>query len=136
MVVSTIEESTPTRQAFQFLRALAVLASLAVGVDKRFHFLADWDRTIAPQLAGHLPVAIHPFTLVVGALEIVLAGLFVARPRAGGIVLALAQVVVIVDLVMARAPAAVVLVYVLIAVQVLAVSRLATAFAHVTELPG
>lgn len=136
VVVSTIEEATPTRHAYHLLRALSVLAALAVGVDKRLHFLADWDVTVTRQIVPFLPVAIHPFVLGIGALEIVLGALFLARPRAGGIVLALLQLAIVVDLVMARGPAAVILVYVLLAAMVFAVSRLATAYAHVTELPG
>ena len=61
---------------------------LLAGLDKFTHVLTDWDRYLAPVVAGMLPVSGHTFMLFVGLVEIAAAVLVAARPRIGAYVVA------------------------------------------------
>ena len=89
---------SPSYQAYQILHVAFVIAPVVAGLDKFFHLLVDWDKYASPLLASIVPV--HPFMMVVGAVEIV-AGLLVAlRPRIGAWVVAAWLAGIIVNLVL------------------------------------
>lgn len=48
----------------------------------------NWDRYLAPRIAGLLPVSSHTFMLAVGVIEIVAAVLVAVKPSIGGYVVA------------------------------------------------
>jgi hypothetical protein len=75
-------------QAYLILYLAFIIAPIAAGADKFFHFLVNWDQYLAPAIAAFLPVSGHTFMLAVGAVEIV-AGLIVAvKPSIGGFIVA------------------------------------------------
>ena len=75
-------------QAYQILHVGFTVAPILAGADKFVHLLADWDRYLAPWIAGLSPIGGHNLMLVVGVVEIV-AGLVVwFRPRFGGYLVA------------------------------------------------
>ena len=138
VVVSTIEESVPTRQAFHILHAMLSIAVVALGVDKFFHLLADWDACVAPQVANAIAASMSPhrFMLIAGIVEIALGVLAAVKPRAGGAVLSMWLVATVVNVALSRHHLDIVLIGLLLAAMAFAVSRLATAYARVTNLPG
>jgi hypothetical protein len=67
----------PVREAYRILQAGYVAGPIVAGIDKFTNVLTDWDKYLAPPIAGLLPVAPSTFMLVVGLVEVV-AGLLVA----------------------------------------------------------
>jgi uncharacterized membrane protein YphA (DoxX/SURF4 family) len=81
-----IRTHSPSYQAYQILHLAFVVAPIAAGVDKFFHFLVNWDQYLSPLVTRALPISGHTFMLGVGLIEIV-AGLLVAfMPTIGGLV--------------------------------------------------
>jgi uncharacterized membrane protein HdeD (DUF308 family) len=79
----------PTYQAYLLLHIGFAALPVIAGIDKFFHWLANWDQYLAPLATEVLPVSGHTFMLAVGVIEIA-AGLLVAfRPRIGAYVVAL-----------------------------------------------
>src|SRR5574341_165653 len=81
----------PGYQAYMILYAGFIALPILAGADKFFQVLVDWDRYLAPVLAGLLPSSVtpHMFMLAVGVIEM-LAGLVVAlKPSVGAYLVAL-----------------------------------------------
>ena len=79
--VSPIESVRPAYQAYQILRLAFTIAPIAMGLDKFFHLLVNWDQYL-PAVVNDMSGGYGPqLMLVVGVIEIV-AGLGVwFRPR-------------------------------------------------------
>jgi hypothetical protein len=85
-------------QAYQLLHFGFTVAPIVAGADKFLHLMVNWDQYLAPVVARHLPIhtfgstlpiGVHRFMLILGAIEII-AGLIVAfKPRIGGYIVAL-----------------------------------------------
>jgi hypothetical protein len=88
MAQTIVATSRPAFQAYQILHVGFIVAPLLAGLDKFMHFLTDWDRYLAPVVAGLLPVSGHTFMLLVGIVEMSAAVLVAARPRIGAYVVA------------------------------------------------
>lgn len=88
MAQTALTNSRPAYQAYQILYVGFIVAPFAAGLDKFTHFLTDWDRYLAPVIAGLLPVSDHTFMLLVGIVEMAAAVLVAARPRIGAYVVA------------------------------------------------
>ena len=79
----------PAYQAFLILRSAFTIAPIFFGLDKFFSVMTNWDRYLAPSIAGLSPFTVHQTMYVVGAIEIV-AGVVVALvPRLGAPIVAL-----------------------------------------------
>jgi len=77
-----------------------VVAPIVAGADKFFHFLANWDVYLAPQVDRMLNGHGHEFMLAVGAIEII-AGIGVAiKPKFFAYVVAAWLVGIIANLLM------------------------------------
>ncbi len=88
----------PAFQAFYILRSAFTLAPIVVGADKFSDVLVNWDRYLAPSIAGLSPFGVHETMYLVGVVEI-LAGLLVAAlPRLGAPVVSLWLLGIIVNL--------------------------------------
>lgn len=88
----------PAYQAFLVLRGAFTIAPILFGADKFFHLMVNWDRYLAPSIAGLSPLGVHQTMYVVGAVEIV-AGLVVATvPRLGAPIVSLWLLGIIVNL--------------------------------------
>lgn len=88
-VSRTTLTANPTYQAYEVLHIGFAVLPIVAGVDKFFHFLANWDMYLAPFVTRTLHIEAHPFMLIVGVIE-VLAGILVACwPRLGGYVVML-----------------------------------------------
>lgn len=75
------DERALAYQAFRVLHLAFTVAPIVAGLDKFAHLLTDWDRYLAPVIAGLSPIGAHGFMSVVGVVEVV-AGIGVAlRPR-------------------------------------------------------
>jgi hypothetical protein len=88
----------PARQAFLVLRTAFTLAPILFGADKFADLLVNWDRYLAPWIAGLSPLTVHETMYVVGGVEIV-AGLAVGlAPRLGAPIVSLWLLGIIVNL--------------------------------------
>jgi hypothetical protein len=75
-------------QAYAILHLGFTVAPIVAGADKFLGLLVDWDKYLAPWIAGFSPIGGHNLMLMVGVVEIV-AGLIVwFRPRFGGYLVA------------------------------------------------
>jgi uncharacterized membrane protein YphA (DoxX/SURF4 family) len=73
--------NSPAYQAYRILQVGFVVAPIAAGIDKFFHFLVNWDGYLAPQVDRLLNGHGHEFMLAVGVIEII-AGIGVAiKPK-------------------------------------------------------
>ena len=73
--------SSPAYQASWILHFGLVVAPILAGLDKFFHLLVNWDRSLSGVVARMSPVPPHTLMLVVGVIEIV-AGISLAiKPR-------------------------------------------------------
>jgi len=73
----------PTFQAFVILRSAFTLAPILFGADKFAHLLVNWDRYLAPAIAGLSPFSVHVTMDVVGVVEIVAGVVVAVVPRYG-----------------------------------------------------
>lgn len=97
---TAVQVRSPSYQAYQILHTAFVVAPIAAGADKFFHFLVNWDIYCAPAIPHMIGLSVHTFMLMVGVVEIV-AGLLVAvAPRIGGWVVAAWLAGIIVNLLM------------------------------------
>jgi hypothetical protein len=88
MAQTVLTTSRPAYQAYQVLYIGFIVAPFVAGADKFTHFLTNWDRYLAPEIAGVLPVSGQTFMLIVGIVEMAAAVLVAARPRIGAYVVA------------------------------------------------
>ena len=90
----------PTYQAYRVLQFGFVVAPIVAGFDKFFHFLANWDMYLAPQVEQMLGGHGHEFMLAVGVIEVI-AGIGVAvKPKIFAYVVAAWLVGIIANLLM------------------------------------
>ena len=88
----------PARQAYVILRTAFTVAPILFGADKFAQLLVDWDRYLAPSIAGLSPFGVHQTMYLVGVVEIV-AGIVVAVvPRIGAPIVSLWLLGIIVNL--------------------------------------
>ena len=88
MAQMIVTKTRPAYQAYQILYLGFIVAPLVAGLDKFTHFLTDWDKYLAPVVAGLLPFSTHTFMLFVGIVEIGAAALVALRPQIGAYVVA------------------------------------------------
>ena len=88
MAQMIVTRTRPAYQAYQLLYLGFIVAPLVAGLDKFAHVLTDWDKYLAPIVAGFLPFSAHTFMLFVGIVEIGAAVLVAVRPRIGAYVVA------------------------------------------------
>ena len=88
MAQMIVTKTRPAYQAYQLLYLGFIVAPLVAGLDKFTHLLTDWDRYLAPLVAGLLPFTAHTFMLFVGIVEIGAAALVALRPQIGAYVVA------------------------------------------------
>ena len=70
MAQMIVTRTRPAYQAYQLLYLGFIVAPLVAGLDKFTHVLTDWDKYLAPVVAGLLPFSAHTFMLFVGIVEI------------------------------------------------------------------
>jgi len=92
------ETTRPAYQAYQILRLAFTVAPIAMGLDKFFHLLVNWDQYL-PAVVNNMTGGYgHQLMLVVGVIEIV-AGLGVwFRPKIFAYVVAAWLFVIIANL--------------------------------------
>lgn len=88
-------------KAASLLRWTYGLVPIVAGADKFMHLLTDWDKYLAPAVAGILPMQPHSFMSIVGIIEIVAGVLVLVKPRIGSLVVALWLVGIALDLLLA-----------------------------------
>jgi hypothetical protein len=88
MAQMIVTRTRPAYQAYQLLYLGFVVAPLVAGLDKFAHVLTDWDKYLAPVVAGLLPFSAQTFMLFVGIVEIGAAVLVAVRPQIGAYVVA------------------------------------------------
>jgi hypothetical protein len=92
--------SNPAYQAFVILRFAFVVAPIAMGLDKFFHVLVNWDQYLPPLVNNILGGRGNEFMYVVGVIEIVAGvGIFL-KPKIFAYVVALWLALIIVNLLM------------------------------------
>ena len=96
----SLSTANPAYQAYEVLHFGFAVLPIVAGVDKFFHFFANWDMYLAPLVTRTLHIEAHPFMLIVGVIEVI-AGLLVAFwPRLGGYVVMLWLWGIIVNLIL------------------------------------
>lgn len=98
MAQTIATKTRPAYQAYQVLYLGFIVAPLAAGLDKFTHFLTDWDKYLAPVVAGVLPFSVHTFMLFVGVVEIGAAVLVALRPQIGAYVVAAWLAAIVINL--------------------------------------
>ena len=88
MAQTIATQTRPAYQAYQLLYLGFIIAPLVAGVDKFTNFLTDWDKYLAPVVAGLLPFSAGTFMVFVGIVEIGAAVLVALRPQIGAYVVA------------------------------------------------
>ena len=88
MAQMIVTKTRPAYQAYQLLYLGFIVAPLVAGLDKFAHLLTDWDKYLAPAVAGLLPFSAHTLMLFVGIVEIGAAALVAVRPQIGAYVVA------------------------------------------------
>lgn len=88
MAQTIATQTRPAYQAYQLLYLGFIIAPLVAGVDKFTNVLTDWDKYLAPVVAGLLPFSAGTFMLFVGIVEIGAAVLVALRPQIGAYVVA------------------------------------------------
>lgn len=88
MAQTIATQTRPAYQAYQLLYLGFIMAPLVAGVDKFTNVLTDWDKYLAPVVAGLLPFSAGTFMLFVGIVEIGAAVLVALRPQIGAYVVA------------------------------------------------
>src|SRR5687767_6116874 len=88
MAQTIATQTRPAYQAYQLLYLGFIMAPLVAGVDKFTNFLTDWDKYLAPVIAGLLPFSAGTFMLFVGIVEIGAAVLVALRPQIGAYLVA------------------------------------------------
>lgn len=94
------DASKPSYQAYQILHLGFTIAPIAMGIDKFFHFLVDWDKYLPPFINNLTGGHGHELMLAVGVIEII-AGLGVwFKPKIFAYVVAAWLFLIIVNLLM------------------------------------
>ena len=88
MAQTIATQTRPAYQAYQLLYLGFIMAPRVAGVDKFTKVLTDWDKYIAPVVAGLMPFSAGTFMLFVGIVEIGAAVLVALRPQIGAYVVA------------------------------------------------
>ena len=91
---------TQTEKASSLLKWTYGLVPIVAGADKFMHLLTDWDKYLAPQIAGMLPFSPASFMNIVGIIEIVAGVLVLVRPRWGSLIVGLWLVGIALNLLM------------------------------------
>ncbi len=98
MELSTTRIDSPIYQGFKILHIAFIVAPIAMGADKFFHLLVDWDKYIPGFVANLSPISPHSLMMLVGVIEII-AGIGVAlKPRIFAYVVAAWLALIIVNL--------------------------------------
>jgi hypothetical protein len=96
----TAGESKASYQAYQILHLGFTVAPIAMGLDKFFHFLVNWDQYLPPVVNDLTGERGHQLMLIVGVIEIV-AGLGVwFKPKIFAYVVAAWLLLIIANLLM------------------------------------
>jgi uncharacterized membrane protein len=77
-----------TRPVFNLMKLTFGIVPIVAGLDKFTNLLTDWEKYLNPAIAGMLPFSPHTFMLIVGVIEIIAGVLVLAKPLAGGYVVA------------------------------------------------
>lgn len=89
----------PARQAYYLLRLVFIVAPIAAGVDKFFHFLVNWNQYLSPFASKIVGGHMSGLMMVVGVIEVI-AGLGVLfKPRIFSYIVALWLALIIVNLI-------------------------------------
>jgi hypothetical protein len=121
-------ESNPAYQGYQILHAAFVLLPALAGLDKFFHYLADWDQYLAPQIEKVLPMSAHAFMVTTGIVEVLAAVVVAIKPRIGAWMVSAWLLGIIVNLLLAQGYYDIVLRDVGLLLGSVALARLATVF--------
>ena len=74
------------------------LVPIVAGADKFLHLLTDWDKYLAPQIAGMLPLSPHSFMNIAGIIEIIAGVLVLVKPKIGSLIVALWLIGIVINL--------------------------------------
>lgn len=133
VVVRPLERASSTRQGFVILHAALVLVMLGLGLDTFFHLLGSSPALLAPGLVAKVPLAPTKILMIVGGIHIALGALTGAKPRVGGIILAIWLFAFAINLVLAKEYLFAVIAFQAFAAA-FAVSRIQAAYERTTDL--
>lgn len=88
-------------QGYQILHWAFVIAPVLAGLDKFFGLLTKWEMYLAPEisnLVSQIGLGPRSFMHIVGAIEIIAAGLVAFIPRVGAYIVAIWLVGIIINL--------------------------------------
>lgn len=133
VVVRPLERASSTRQGFVVLHVALVLVVMGLGLDTFFRILGSSPALLAPGLVAKVPLTPAKLLMIVGGIHIGLAALTGAKPRVGGLLLAIWLLAFAINLVLAHE-----YLFALVTFQAFAaafaVSRIQTAYERTTDL--
>jgi len=86
--METLNLNQSIRPTFNLLKLTFGIVPIVAGLDKFTNLLTHWENYINPGIAGMLPFAPHTFMMIVGVIEIIAGILVLAKPAAGGYLVA------------------------------------------------
>lgn len=93
-----VRRRDPGAQAFSLLYFAYIVAPIAAGIDKFFHYLVDWNIYVSPAYASIVGGRVTQLMDAVGIVEIVAGIIVAAKPRIGGVIVAVWLWAIIVNL--------------------------------------
>ena len=100
--IKTIEDAVdttrPSYRAFQILHVGFTVAPIAMGLDKYFNLLVDWDKYLPPFVNNLTGGNGHGLMYIVGAIEIAAGVGVLVKPRIFAYVVAVWLLLIIVNL--------------------------------------
>jgi hypothetical protein len=96
----TVDTTRPSYQAYQILHIGFTIAPIAMGLDKFFNLLVNWEQYLPPFVNNLTGGNGHTLMLVVGVIEIVAGVGVLLKPKIFAYVVALWLLLIIVNLLM------------------------------------
>jgi len=87
--------------AFRILQMTFIVAPIVAGLDKFFHYLADWSVYLAPEVAEMTQLHGSTFMYIVGIVEIIVGIGVIFKPKIFAYVISLWLLGIIINLVIA-----------------------------------
>jgi uncharacterized membrane protein YphA (DoxX/SURF4 family) len=90
-------------RSWLFLKVVYGLTSIAVGLDKFFNYMENWQKYVSPFIAQHIPMSVTHFCWAIGIIEIIVGLLILSKlTRLGAYILVAWLLLIVVNLISMR----------------------------------
>ncbi len=97
--LQTTDHHGQTHLAYALLKYTYGILFIVAGLDKFFNKVTMWEQYIGPYAINIVPVELNKLMMGIGAFEVVLGALILAKPRLGGFLAAAWLIVFAVNLI-------------------------------------